>query len=173
MWPNGTLGTTVAGTCIKANGWTGVAQRACHVSGEWGPITTACQPYVPCPPMSNYQDRSSWPETDQGFVATGTCLDGFVPQNPAQPGPLRACMQGGVWASEVTNDCVHGRLFADSSRKAVASPLTPRHLQTAPPLPRSAPHRGSPHPERRRDVRHAGVDGRGGRNAVQADVHRQ
>jgi len=111
VWPNGTLGVTVAGTCIEANGWVGIAQRECYVNAEWGPITTACQPFVPCPPVSNYLGRSSWPETGPGSIATGVCLDGFVAQDPTQPGPLRSCLQGGVWASEVTNDCTLGMLL--------------------------------------------------------------
>jgi len=104
-WPNATAGTTVQGTCIEQNGFTGIAVRTCSSAAVWGPITTPCKPIVnPCPPINGYQGRTNWPSTKAGNTATGTCAVGYTTQPAGSP--QRQCYDNGTWSGEVTNDCV-------------------------------------------------------------------
>jgi len=105
MWPNGTAGAMVQGTCIEKNGFVGIALRRCGPDAVWEAITTPCQERKPpCPAMRQYQSRSDWPETVAGKNATGTCALGYTPV-AGTDGPTRLCDANGTWAVEVINDC--------------------------------------------------------------------
>ena len=107
QWPDATAGSQVQGQCITANGFTGIAVRACTPSAVWGAITTPCVPQeAPCPAIIGYQSRSNWPATQAGQTATGTCALGYT-AGPNGP-PLRVCLGLGTgqWDTVVTDDCV-------------------------------------------------------------------
>lgn len=106
-WPNATVGTTVQGTCIEENGFTGLASRSCSKSAVWGPIITPCSLIVPdCPPIIGYLGRTNWPSTKAGNTATGSCAIGYTA--PEAGPPQRECYANGTWNSRVTNDCEVG-----------------------------------------------------------------
>ena len=109
VWPNATAGTTVQGTCIVANGFTGIAIRTCSSSAVWGVITTPCVAIqAPCPAVLDYQGRTNWPSTTAGATATGTCALGYT--TGPNGAPTRVCLGlgTGTWSTTVTNDCAVG-----------------------------------------------------------------
>jgi len=126
VWPNSTAGSTVQGTCIEENGFTGVAVRTCSQAGVWEDITTPCQKkQPPCPAFRGYQSRTDWPETVAGKNATGSCTLGYQPA-PGSDGPIRFCDANGNWTAEVINDCVVGTCKQMRSQSMSIDVLTRR-----------------------------------------------
>ena len=118
VWPNATAGTTVQGTCIVANGFTGIAVRTCSANAVWGAITTPCTAIqAPCPAVLDYQSRTNWPSTTAGTTATGTCALGYTfgPNGP----PTRVCvgLGTGTWSPNVTNDCIVGTAIRGAGQR--------------------------------------------------------
>ena len=95
-WPESVqAGSSASGTC--AAGYFGTTARACSLAGEWGTPSPACQP-IQCAAIGNDGAHSSWPQTQAGQSASGTCLAGY------EGAPTRLCSITGQW-EEVSSPC--------------------------------------------------------------------
>lgn len=95
QWPSTLSLTTGAGTCT--GGGSGSPTRACQADGTWSAtVTGTCG--ASCPAVGDYT-KASWPPTAPGLTAAGTCIFGYAGS------PTRKCLEGGAWASSVTNVC--------------------------------------------------------------------
>ena len=102
-WPETIqAGYTSSGTCVA--GYTGTTSRGCSLTGAWltpSPLCTA----IMCASIGNDGQQSSWPSTQAGQVATGTCFAGF------EGSPTRTCSIEGQWET-VTNPCTQKQCAA-------------------------------------------------------------
>ena len=95
-WPESVqAGFSASGTCVA--GYSGMTSRMCLLTGEWGTPSPACQP-IQCAAIGNDGAHSSWPQTQAGQSASGTCLAGY------EGAPTRLCSITGKW-EEVSSPC--------------------------------------------------------------------
>ena len=104
-WPASVqAGTSALGTCLA--GYSGTTARTCTLAGEWGTPSPICQPKW-CSVISDDGAHSSWPQTQAGQSATGSCLAGY------EGTPTRQCNTDGLWQS-VSSPCTQKRCRAET-----------------------------------------------------------
>ena len=109
-WPNSVqAGMAAPGTC--AAGFTGTTSRTCSLTGEWGIPSPACQA-ITCPAIGDDGAQSSWPMTQAGKSASGTCVAGY------EGTPTRGCTLAGQW-EEVSSPCTQKKCPAGTASNSV------------------------------------------------------
>ena len=109
VWPESIqAGSTASGTCVA--GYTGTTTRSCLLSGEWATPSPLCAAIM-CAAITNDGQQSSWPSTQAGQVAAGSCFAGF------EGSPARACSITGQWET-VSDPCTQKKCIARSEGDA-------------------------------------------------------
>ena len=105
QWPAQVqAGTSASGTCVA--GYSGTTSRACSLAGVWGTPSPLCDA-IKCAAISNDGAHSSWPQTQAGQSASGSCLTGY------EGSPTRLCSMTGQWET-VSSPCVQKRCPAET-----------------------------------------------------------
>jgi hypothetical protein len=114
FWSTQVAGSSsVSGTCVA--GYAGAPTRSCSITGVWSSIADGCT-VIQCPSLSA-SASASWPATNAGSQAVGTCLPGF--SGSAQ----RLCQLDGTWAT-ATSSCTQiscGALSSDGDASWVSA----------------------------------------------------
>ena len=109
-WPDSVqAGSSASGTCVA--GYSGTTARACSLAGEWGAASPACEPIL-CAAIGNDGAQSSWPQTQAGQGASGTCLAGY------EGSPTRQCSLSGQWEA-VSAPCTQKKCPAGTVSNSV------------------------------------------------------
>lgn len=108
-WPQTNTNTSATGTC--QSGYTGTPTRSCSSSGAWGTISNPCAP--PCPAITTASSSTAyatWPQTNYGQTATGTCQSGYS----GAPTPTRSCGSNSTWGT-ISGTCIQACTASTSS----------------------------------------------------------